>query len=82
MERFPIVNINQIVLVRADFQTGQILDEDFELATKNTQVVYSIFESLSHAKTYAIEITKERNVECILYNSEKKVIDYITPSKE
>ena len=75
MEKFPIIDAGNIALVRSDYKSGHILDENYDLAIKDGQVFYTIFQSLQEA-LYQTEtiLSNKPDVECTLYNSEGMVL--------
>ena len=68
MEKFPQLNGDQVALLRAEVNTGIILDENYIYATKEEKKVYTVFESLEKAIEFAKTITQGRpNVEYGIY---------------
>jgi hypothetical protein len=80
MEPFPKLEIGQVALMRAENQTGHVLDEQFLLATKDEQKVYTVFNSAEEALINAKSIVfLEKKIEYIVYDRNQKVLYYITP---
>lgn len=80
MEKFPELRDQQVVLLRADINTGIVLDENYVYATNQKQTVYTIFENVDEALKVAKRIVLERqNVECGIYGIDEKIILNITP---
>lgn len=80
MEKFPKLVDGQVVLCRAEFNTGHVLDEEFHLAIRNNQKVYTIFNDFNSALLEAETIVKERpSVECAIYNETNTLLKYVTP---
>lgn len=79
MQPFPLLFADQVALLRAEFNTGHVLDENLALQLNNEQRVYSIFNSLDEAIAAANEITKDGKVECVIYGKDKAMPKYITP---
>ena len=78
MRQFPILKENEVVLVRADYNTGIVLDENFIYATNDNQKVYTIFNTLEDAKEYAKKLLlKNKEFEFVIYNRKKEVIIHI-----
>ena len=70
-EKFPKLKNNEVALVRAQINTGHVLDEYLRLATTKSQKAYTVFSSLEDAINYAKQFVAEnRGVECNLYGSE------------
>jgi hypothetical protein len=68
MEKFPTLKPNQTALLRAESATGHVLDEKFDLAISDDQVVFTVFESEQEALIAAKKIISEnKNIECIIY---------------
>ena len=59
MEKFPKINIGQVVLLRCTVLHGHVLDESFKLAISSTQKVFTVFDNLQDAINYANEILKK-----------------------
>lgn len=79
MEKFPELRDQQVVLLRADINTGIVLDENYMFATNQKQTVYAIFENADEALEVAKCIVLEReNVECGIYGIDEKIIFNIT----
>ena len=49
MQKFPILNESQVVVLHAEVSTGHVLDINLSLAISDTQIVFQIFESLNEA---------------------------------
>jgi hypothetical protein len=65
IEKFPIIKGLEVVLARADVNTGIVLDCDFKYATSENQKVYTIFPTLEHAIAFAkATIAIRENIEC------------------
>lgn len=77
---FPTLSEKQVALVRAEFNTGIVLDEMFSYAITKEQKVYSVFDSLEEASHFAQKILSEKNdVEIIIYDLEEKLLSYLKP---
>ena len=75
MQKFPELKNNQVALLRANSQSGHVVDEMLNLATNDEQAVYTIFnsyyEALENAKSI---ISKENSTECVIYGKNKEVL--------
>jgi len=74
---FPKLKSDELALLRAEVNTGHILDESFELYNVNSksQIVYTVFTSKKEAKTAALEIlTKRNDIEVVIYDSKQNII--------
>lgn len=79
MEKYPILNENQVALIRAAFDTGHVLDEYQRLAINNDQKVYTVFENVDDTLIAAREIINgNKNIECVIYDKDEKPIRYLT----
>lgn len=79
MENFPTLQDNQVALLRAEFETGHILDESHNLVIDDFQKAYTIFSDVDAALLAAQRIIKEnKNIECIIYDKNKAVLHYLT----
>ncbi|RZL37984.1 MAG: hypothetical protein EOO96_03885 [Pedobacter sp.] len=71
MEKFPELKNEQVALLRADINTGIILDKDYVYATTINQEVYTVFDNVKSAIKFAKSIISERNdVECGIYGND------------
>jgi len=70
MQSFPTLHENEVALMRSEFSTGHVLDQNFKLAVHEWQKVYTIFENLDAAINAAERMIRENtNIECTLYGS-------------
>lgn len=75
LEKFPILNIKEVALVRAEINTGIVLDEACNYAVYPDQKIYTVFESIEKGLKYARQIIEERrNIECVLYGIDQRVL--------
>jgi hypothetical protein len=81
MEKFPEIKEGQVVLLRADSSTGHVLDELFNLATKDNQKVYTIFNTIQEALEGGNKILNEKDklVECTILGKNKELLYYLNP---
>ncbi|WP_188938384.1 hypothetical protein [Puia dinghuensis] len=79
MQQFPVLRENQVVLMRAEFNTGHILDENLNLALHDGQIVYTIFDSIDTALAAAENIVKNGTIECVIYTKDRELVKYVTP---
>jgi hypothetical protein len=78
MEKFPKLKSNQVALLRADINTGHILDEKFDIAVNDYQKVFTIFRSLEEALIFSKKLISEKNgVEVVIYGKGKQVLYYM-----
>ena len=65
MEEFPLLKNKQVALLRADINTGTVLDKNYIYATTPDQEVFVVFDNMDLAIEFAKSIIMERNdVEC------------------
>jgi hypothetical protein len=82
MESFPELKGAEVVLMRADTRTGHVLDEQFELATKDSQTVFTLFNDVGTALSFAQSIVSQHTtIECVIYGKNKEVLHYITTNR-
>jgi hypothetical protein len=82
MQQFPALKDNEVALMRAQFSTGHILDENINLAINDDQPVYTIFKNLDEAIIAAQKIIEENSsIECVIYGKENAFIKYVSPKK-
>lgn len=80
MEQFPILNDNQVAILRADVNTGHIVDESYQLMLSDKQIAYTIFENYETALDFIKkELKTNNNIEFIIYGRDKVLIKYIRP---
>ena len=79
IETFPKVNSDDVVLTRAELNTGVMLDDNLKYATTPTQKVFSIFKNINIAKDHALKLVSDNKwIECYLYDSNEKLLVRIT----
>lgn len=75
MQKFPELKNNQVVLLRTDPQTGQVVDEMLNLVINDEQPVYTIFNSYYEAMESAKSImSNENSTECVIYGKNQEVL--------
>jgi len=80
MEKFPELKKGQVALLRADFKTGQVLDELFKEAIESDQEIYTVFDDKGDALQFAKTIIAARkDIECVISGEDGEMIFYITP---
>lgn len=80
MRPFPHLKHNQVALVRTEKKTGHVLDEDFVLAVNDNQKVYTVFDSLDEAQTFAEKIiSSNQEIEVGIYSDLQEVLFYSNP---
>lgn len=78
MEKFPKLINKQVALLRADINTGHVIDEKLELAIKGDQKVYTLFDDSEKALYYAKKLILEnKTVECVIYSDESKILYHL-----
>ena len=78
MEKFPKIECGQVALMRADKNTGIVMDEKFEHALTDEQKVYTVFDSHDSAIEYAKRISSERKyVEIVIYGQNMEVLTFV-----
>jgi hypothetical protein len=80
MEKFPELKNGHVALLRAEFKTGTVLDEQFKPVLDNTQKIYTKFKHDEEALAAAKQMMQQNpNIECIIYGPDEEVLHYLTP---
>jgi hypothetical protein len=81
MEKFPEINEGQAVLLRAETNTGHVLDEQFKVILNDNQKAYTVFDSVEEALQFgnAMLAEKKNQVECVIYNRNQEALHYLNP---
>lgn len=75
MEEFPKLRNGQFALLRADRNTGHVLDIDFKLKVDEGQKVYSIFDSLDEAISFGKQLTVlNTQIEFVIYSRTQEAV--------
>lgn len=75
LEKFPLMEFKEVALVRAEINTRIVLDEACNYAVYPHQKIYTVFENLDKGLKCARQIIEEkRNIECILYGIDQRVL--------
>jgi hypothetical protein len=69
----------EVALVRAEKNTGIIVDDIFERHASENQVFYSVFESFESAIQYINSISR-KDIEYIIYGKNQEVLCVNAPS--
>lgn len=78
MREFPKLKKDQAAILRADKNTGHVLDDHFEIAINDKQDVYTVFDSLEDAINFSKELINQcYNIEIVIYDWEKRVLHLI-----
>lgn len=79
MEKFPELKNEQVALLRADINTGVVLDKDYIYATTISQEVYTVFDNVDSAIKFAKAIMLERyDIECGIYGNDPVALLILT----
>jgi hypothetical protein len=83
MQPFPNLYVNEVVLLRASFAPGHLLDNTFEVSLTHDQHVYTVFRNLEQAEAYVKEIQSQHiDVEFCIYDKHQTCVKYIPPRSE
>jgi hypothetical protein len=75
MESFPLLKHNQVALLRADKNTGIVLDDQLSFALNDSQKVFSVFDSLNDAIVFADDfLSFNQKVEVVIYSDNEEVL--------
>lgn len=79
MEKFPQLKDGQVALLRADTNTGIVLDKDYIYATTSDQEVYTVFDNIDSAIIFAKAVISERKgIECGIYGNDPVALLILT----
>ena len=77
-QQFPKLQEEQVALLRADTNTGKILDKDFQYAINFNQNIYTIYASPIEGINAAKLIIEVRpDVECYIHNKDEELISFL-----
>jgi hypothetical protein len=80
MQKFPELKNGHVALLRAEFKTGTVLDEQFNPVADNKQKIYSLFKHPEDALQAAKQLMLQNpGIECIIYGADEEVLHYLTP---
>lgn len=78
MKEFPRLIDKQVALIRSEYNTGHVLDENFILATNSEQKVFTLFETLTEALLYSKKkFIEMNNIEFAIYDKNQKLLYFI-----
>lgn len=81
LEKFPVMGLKEVALVRAELNSGIVLDEACNYAVFPDQKVYTVFDNLDKGLKYARQVIEERNnIECVLYGIDQSVLHCLNSS--
>lgn len=72
MDKFPLLQGEQVALLRVDKSTGIVLDENFSPDISEKQIRFSKFETQEEAVIY-IESLKRVDIEFCIYDKNKNI---------
>jgi hypothetical protein len=70
---FPQLSENEVALLRAEKNTGIIIDDKFDRHVSENQVYYSVFESYNAAIQYINSISRQ-DIEYVIYGKNEEII--------
>jgi hypothetical protein len=74
----PLLTDSQFILLRADYATGIVLDENLNRAVDDKQNVFTTYNDVGQAIEAARNIVNYRDdVECCIYDSQKRPVYFI-----
>jgi hypothetical protein len=80
MEKFPELKNGHVALLRAEFKTGTVLDEQFKPIADNGQKIYTKFKHDEDALAAAKQMMQQNpDMEFIIYGPDEEVLHYLTP---
>lgn len=75
MEKFPQLKDRQVALLRADINTGIVLDKNYIYSTTSDQEVYAVFDDIDSAKAI---IAERKDIECVIYGNDPVAVLILT----
>ena len=80
MQKFPELKNGHVALLRAEFKTGTVLDEQCKPIVDNQQKIYTKFKHDEDALQAAKQLMLQNpDIECIIYGPDEEVLYYLTP---
>ena len=80
MQKFPELKNGHVALLRAEFKTGAVLDEQFNPVADNKQKIYSLYKRPEDAFAAAKQMMLQNPaIECVIYGPDEEVLYYLTP---
>ena len=80
MEQFPKIRNASVVLIRADRNTGHILDHNYRIVLSNDQTVYTVVKSIEDAKEFAQELLRiNTSVEVVICSHRQEILYWSDP---
>lgn len=78
IEEFPKIDNTKVVVIRADYNTGKVLDIDFKRVSSESKEIYTVFDSFNEAVSYCESMLKKKDkVEFVIYDNFQKVLRHI-----
>jgi hypothetical protein len=78
---FPILNGNQVAMIRNDLYTGIVVDINMEWATKEEQEILTIYDLIDGAISDAnLIVEKYDHIECSIFDKDRNRLRLIQPS--
>ncbi|WP_348621845.1 hypothetical protein [Pedobacter lusitanus] len=79
MEKFPQLKDRQVALLRADINTGIVLDRNYIYATTSDQEVYTVFDDINSAiRSAKAIIAEKKDIECGIYGNDPVALLILT----
>jgi hypothetical protein len=83
MQEFPILNAEQVAVIRAESGTGHILDDKFNLAIDDEQKVYTIFDTTKDALVFVEkELIKRQGFDLSIFDQAQNLLYYFQSIKD
>lgn len=76
MQDLPIIDVGKVILIRADVNTGIILDAHFSFALNGqNQIVFTVYSNYEECMEYIQAIFRQRNdIEFLIYNANHEIL--------
>ena len=83
MQKFPSFGENQVALMRSDGNTGTVLDEKFNIPIDDSQIVFTVFNSVKESLDMAKNIlTEHQGIECTIYDKDREALYFLRSLKD
>lgn len=78
LEPFPSLVDTQVALIRAEYNTGIVVDVYYSRAMDSNQQVFTVYSNADEALRAAINIVQSRpNIECCIQRVGEELVHYV-----
>lgn len=77
-EPFPSLLDTQVALIRAEYNTGIVVDKNYARAMGDNQQVYTVYSNSNEALRVAIDIVQSHpHIECCIQRVGEELVHYV-----